>query len=229
MSVPNQLRNLFMNSEKQPYLILWCSALNSIQLAVNPVAILFLALDRILTIRLGLDYTNRRQTMLVVSDIAAISFIFVVHIGIVMKELPLDMNIEKCLAFSCVLGKSYDIFRYKNIASNCLDIPICLCLFLILRERITSRRNSAIKYTLICEVIFELIPNIITHVVYALDLSIGYYIGVGIYTASATSSLLCAIIYVRIFTEKRIFGKHVVVGTATMVADSKGVNAQKSS
>lgn len=82
-----------MNSEKQPYLILWCSALNSIQLAVNPVAILFLALDRILTIRLGLDYTNRRQTMLVVSDIAAISFIFVVHIGIVMKELPLDMNI----------------------------------------------------------------------------------------------------------------------------------------
>ncbi|KAI1727052.1 hypothetical protein Ddc_04335 [Ditylenchus destructor] len=116
-----------------------------------------------------------------------------------------------------------------KIAVNCLDLPVCLCLFFILRERITSVRNSAIKYTLICEVIFEMIPNIFTHIVTALDLSIGYYIGVGAYTAAATSSLLCAMIYVRIFTGKRIFGKHVVVGTATMVADSKGANAQKSS
>ncbi|KAL3121883.1 hypothetical protein niasHT_000448 [Heterodera trifolii] len=157
-----------------PYWMFWLALCYECANVAVPVAILGLTIDRCLTITFPLSYGRRAKRMLLFADVLFSVLLFLVTFRIYFVELPLDVSqlSELCLNASCVNTRNRNLYRlgakslfgFVNIIGS-LIFMVLLRANRVLMKNSTARqkasRNRMVAITLICETVFNILPNMV--------------------------------------------------------------------
>ncbi|KAI1703211.1 hypothetical protein DdX_15044 [Ditylenchus destructor] len=153
---PHQLNN--------KYVLFWTGILDVSYLAVSPVAVLFITIDRCFVLkRMYIPCGKKYRKRLLVADVVTIFLCYLLCCVVYLAELPLDLTkVARCEQFACLIIKYLNVpqLALKSVIST-LNV-VCSVAFLYLMNVSAFAKgmsNRVVKYTAITELVFITFPS----------------------------------------------------------------------
>ncbi|KAI1703733.1 hypothetical protein Ddc_16430 [Ditylenchus destructor] len=184
----------------------------NVYLAMTPMFVSLLAVDRCLAIWLAANYTGPFRAIVVGVGRTVILLAVVLNTVIFLLELPLDRStVATCETFPCMVLK----FRFypqnlTKIVCFVINFGCSFSFFALLRRRTAitglSKRISdrIVKYTLVLDFLFETLPTIVSSVfIHIVGVPPNNFIGPYAALLGMMNAGICSVLYSRTLLQRR--------------------------
>ncbi|KAI1705939.1 hypothetical protein Ddc_15544 [Ditylenchus destructor] len=200
---------------QNPYLAYVLGIWPNNYMCLTAVAVLLLALDRYLTLRLSIHYSKAVQRAVIGTGVAVIAIIFVGSTIVFLLEFPLDLvKVAQCEMFPCMVRK-YRFFTQSavKISFSAANLLCSIFFFYQLQKsaigagRARLIKNRIVKYTIALEIIFDAGPALISFI---FNLIVGattsQYIGPYVLLFTTLDAAICSVLYSKTLLSRRRTG-----------------------
>ncbi|KAI1711862.1 hypothetical protein Ddc_12695 [Ditylenchus destructor] len=201
-----------------PYVLFYLGITATMYFETISLCGLFLTLDRLFMLRFPVYYNKWLRQWFPWITVGSIFTVCAVLILLVLRGLPLDLDItSKCRGYACVLYKNSATEAYY--AKHFIGILNITCtsyfLYSLKVNNVDGMKNRVVKITMMTEVMLNVLPNIVSTVVYlAFNVLLGNYTGQCLTLFSYLDPVVCGIYYFRTLLRRKsnrvsIIGKTV--------------------
>ncbi|KAI1695348.1 hypothetical protein DdX_19624 [Ditylenchus destructor] len=194
-----------------PQILYWLGIWSGTYMAVAPLAVLWLVVDRCISLKFYGYYKNGRQTEFVLLGTVTMVALSLASTWMYLLELPLDMSkVTRCETMACTMRKSRSLHQLlcKDILATA-NILCSLLFFYFVRQNGQSNsakiiKNRVVRNTIIFAVVFDIIPG---YFAYGFSLITGEssanYLGQYTVFLCTFDAALCAIFYSHVMLRRR--------------------------
>ncbi|KAI1691865.1 hypothetical protein DdX_21596 [Ditylenchus destructor] len=185
----------------------WLGMHLSNSLAVLPALIFFLTLDRCLALKLPLLYSRQMYKWTAVNATIITVLLYVLSMTFSLLELPLQYSkVKTCSVFSCIVLKFNMLpqFIYK-VGFGTANLLLTIYFLWVTRSSACEKsiKNSIVKFTLVTEICFNLLPGYVTLLFPTITGEpLAKYIGLSAALFVAIDSALCGMYYLIMLSRK---------------------------